>query len=73
MTLHYIAAVRSAYHETTDALHKLWSDAVGMPGYDKARWMALANAIDLLARAGATAAGLDPKTPLVDPVRGRNG
>jgi hypothetical protein len=28
------------------ALHTLWTEAVGKPGYDKAKWMALSLAIE---------------------------
>jgi hypothetical protein len=32
--------------ETEELLHKLWTKAVGTPGYDKSEWKALRRAID---------------------------
>ncbi len=53
------------YNEASAALHELWTAAVGTPGYDKAAWMRLSNAIDSLGRQAATTAGLPSTEPLV--------
>jgi hypothetical protein len=59
-----LSQVLEAYTAGHRALHALWSDAVGKPGYDKAVWKQLSNALDKLARDAATAAGHPPNASL---------
>lgn len=40
--------VLAAYREASAALHELWSDHAGEPGYIKSKWMRLSNALDRL-------------------------
>lgn len=55
----------AAYRDAAAALHILWSDAVGTPGYDKKMWMRLSNALDRMGRDAATAAGVPTTEPLI--------
>ncbi len=49
---------RARYKKVQDALHRLWTDAVGTPGYDKKLWKDLSVAIDRLAMDSLKALGL---------------
>ncbi len=54
---------RARYATIQNELHKLWTEAVGSPAYDKKQWRALSNAIDQLASDVRKALG--HKGPLV--------
>lgn len=62
-----IRAILANYEEASAALHKLWTESVGAPGYDKRSWQRLANALDRITRNAATAAGYPPYQALVPP------
>jgi hypothetical protein len=60
-------SVLLTYYAAQAALHRLWTEAVGTPGYDKATWRTLANGLDKLARDAATAAGYPRDKPMLPP------
>jgi hypothetical protein len=59
------ARALATYRDAHAALHILWTDAVGTPGYDKRMWTRLSNAIDKMGRDAATAAGVPKTEPLI--------
>jgi hypothetical protein len=56
--------ILSDYRAAINALHRLWTEHVDAPGYDKSKWRDLSNAIDRLGRDAATAAGHPRTEPL---------
>jgi len=62
-------SVLLSYYAAHAALHALWSEAVGTPGYDKRSWMALSNSLDALGRSAATLVGFPRDQPLFPPAQ----
>ena len=58
-------SVMLTYFAAHKALHKLWTEAVGTPGYDKAAWRTLSNGLDKLGRDAATAVGYPRDAPML--------
>jgi hypothetical protein len=56
----FLGQFRSAHA----ALHRLWSDAVGKEGYDKAAWRELDNALARFARDASEKHGVGRSEPL---------
>jgi hypothetical protein len=57
----FLATFRDAHA----ALHRLWTEAVGKEGYDKASWRVLDNALARFARDAAEKAGIGRSEPLL--------
>ncbi|HSX22556.1 MAG TPA: hypothetical protein VLE97_07270 [Gaiellaceae bacterium] len=57
----FLAVFRQA-HAT---LHRLWTDAVGKPGYDKPAWRLVDNALGRFARDAAEKVGISRSEPLL--------
>lgn len=55
----------AAFREAHAALHRLWTDAVGKPDYDKRLWKTLDNALARFARDAAERAGISRTEPLL--------
>lgn len=53
------------FRDAHATLHRLWSDAVGKEGYDKAAWRALDNALSRFARDAAEKYGISRSEPLL--------
>lgn len=60
-------SVLLTYFAAHRALHELWSDAVGTPGYDKQKWLTLSNGLDKLGRDAAAAVGYPRDAPMFPP------
>ena len=54
-----------AFRVAHAVLHQLWSDAVGQPGYDKKRWIALDNTLSQFARDAGEMFGISRSEPLL--------
>jgi hypothetical protein len=57
----FLATFRGAH----DALHRLWTEAVGKEGYDKALWREIDNALARFARDAAEKVGISRSEPLL--------
>jgi hypothetical protein len=55
----------AAFREAHTALHRLWTDAVGKPDYNKALWRRIDNALGRFARDAAEKAGISRSEPLL--------
>jgi hypothetical protein len=55
----------AAFREAHNALHRLWTDAVGKEGYDKKEWRTLDNALARFARDAGEKVGIARSEPLL--------
>lgn len=55
----------AAFREAHTALHRLWTEAVGKEGYDKAAWSAINNALSRFARDASEKVGIGRTESLV--------
>lgn len=55
----------AVFREAHTALHRLWTDAVGKPGYDKPAWRIVDNALGRFARDAAETVGISRSEPLL--------
>lgn len=55
----------AAFREAHAALHRLWTEAVGKDGYDKAKWKVIDNALARFARDAAEKVGINRSESLL--------
>lgn len=55
----------AAYREAHATLHRLWTEAIGKEGYDKAAWQTIGTALDRFARDAAEKVGIGRSEPFL--------